>query len=128
MLHILISSYVGIDKGMKYLSTINIYAAIIFILGLLFTGPTRFILKQISTGLGRMLQNYVIMSMWADPIQDGGFPEAWTIFFYAFGIVYAALMALLLQRYQESTMRQMIQVIFGGEADVLYFRSMAALV
>ncbi|MGI6731637.1 MAG: BCCT family transporter [Anaerovoracaceae bacterium] len=118
-----LSSYVGIDKGMKYLSTINIYAAIIFILGLLFTGPTRFILKQISTGLGRMLQNYVIMSMWADPIQDGGFPEAWTIFFYAFGIVYAALMALFITKVSRGrTMRQMIcSVIFGGGGGCFIF-------
>lgn len=111
-----LSSYVGIDKGMKHLSTFNMYAAIVFTIALLLTGPTRFILKQISTGLGQMFQNFIIMSLWADPVVDGGFPEAWTIFFYAFGIVYAALMALFVTKVSRGrTMRQMIcSVIFGG--------------
>lgn len=118
-----LSSYIGIDKGMKVLSTINIYAAIVFILALLFTGPTRFILKQISTGLGLMLQNYVVMSLWADPINNGGFPEAWTIFFYAFGIVYATLMALFITKVSRGrTMRQMIcSVMFGGGGGCFVF-------
>ena len=40
-----LSSYVGIDKGMKKLSSINVYAAIVFILALLFTGPNEVYLK-----------------------------------------------------------------------------------
>lgn len=118
-----LSSYVGIDKGMKHLSSINVYIAIIFIVGLLFTGPTKFILKEISTGLGLMLQNYVIMSLWADPVTNGGFPEGWTIFFYAFGVVYAALMALFITQVSRGrTMREMIcSVMFGGGGCFVFF-------
>lgn len=118
-----LSSYIGIDKGMKKLSSINVYIAIVFILALLFTGPTRFILKEILTGLGRMSQHFVEMSLWADPVENGGFPEAWTIFFYAFGIVYATLMALFITKISKGrTMRQMICcTIFGGSAGCFVF-------
>lgn len=118
-----LSSYVGIEKGMKKLSSFNVYAAIIFILALLFTGPTRFILNEITNGLGLMLQNYVRMSLWTDPIEQGGFPEAWTIFFYAFGIVYATLMAIFITKISKGrTMRQMIcSVIFGGGGGCFVF-------
>lgn len=118
-----LSSYVGIEKGMKKLSSINVYVAIVFILALLFTGPTRFILNEITDGLGIMLQNYVSMSLWTDPVENGGFPEAWTIFFYAFGIVYATLMAIFITKVSKGrTMRQMIcSVMFGGGAGCFVF-------
>lgn len=118
-----LSSYVGIDKGMKKLSSLNVYVAIIFILALLFTGPTRFILKEITNGLGIMLQNFVGISLWTDPINDSGFPENWTIFFYSFGIVYATLMAIFITKISKGrTLRQMIcSVIFGGSAGCFVF-------
>ena len=118
-----LSSYVGIDKGMKKLSSINVYAAIVFILALLFTGPTRFILNEITDGLGIMIQNYVSMSLWTDPINNGGFPESWTIFFYAFGIVYATLMAIFITKVSKGrTMKQMICcVMFGGGSGCFVF-------
>lgn len=111
-----LSSYVGIEKGMKKLSSFNVYAAIVFILALLFTGPTRFIIQEITNGLGIMIQNYIGMSLWTDSVEQGGFPEAWTIFFYAFGIVYATLMAIFITKVSKGrTLRQMIcSVMFGG--------------
>ncbi len=113
-----ISSYIGIEKGMKKLSEINVYIAAIFILAILFTGPTKFILDNITNALGLMLQNYIAISLWTDPISKSGFPEAWTIFFYAFGITYATLMALFITKVSKGrTMRQMIcSVMFGGAA------------
>lgn len=118
-----LSSYVGIEKGMKMLSSFNVYAAVVFILALLFTGPTRFILNEITNGLGLMLQNYVSMSLWTDPVEQGGFPEAWTIFFYAFGIVYATLMAIFITKVSRGrTIRQMIcSVMFGGGCGCFVF-------
>lgn len=118
-----LSSYVGIEKGMKKLSSLNVYAALVFIMALLFTGPTNFILDEITNGLGIMLQNYVSISLWTDPVNQGGFPEAWTIFFYAFGIVYAALMAIFITKVSRGrTLRQMIcSVMFGGGGGCFVF-------
>ncbi len=111
-----ISSYIGIEKGMKKLSEINVYIAAIFIFTILFTGPTQFILTNITNALGIMFQNYIMISLWTDPIHKSGFPESWTIFFYAFGITYATLMALFITKVSKGrTMRQMIcSVMFGG--------------
>lgn len=118
-----LSSYVGISKGMKNLSSWNVRLAVVFILAILFTGPTQFILKHMTNGIGLMLQNYLRMSLWTDSVVNGGFPEAWTIFFYAFGIVYATLMALFITKISKGrTMRQMIcSVIFGGGGGCFIF-------
>lgn len=118
-----LSSFIGIDKGMKHLSSINIYIAIAFIVALLFTGPTRFILEQITTGLGLMVQNFVGMSTWTDSINQGGFAQSWTVFYYAFGIVYATLMALFITKISKGrTMKEMIcTVIFGGSLGCIIF-------
>lgn len=118
-----LSSYVGIEKGMKKLSTINIYAAIVFIIALLVTGPTIFILKQITNGVGIMLQDFIRISLNTDPVNNGGFPEGWTIFFIAFGIVYATLMALFITKVSRGrTIGEMIySVIFGGSIGCFVF-------
>jgi len=71
-----LSSYVGLDKGMKKISDMNTYLVIIFLAVILLSGPTSFIIKNTTNSIGIMLQNYVQMSLWTDPVNNGGFPEA----------------------------------------------------
>src|SRR5690625_72825 len=100
-----LSSFVGVDKGMKRISDWNINFAIIFILFLLISGPTLFLLKSITNSLGIHLQNYLSMVLWTDPIGNSGFPEAWTMFFICFAISYAPLMALFITKISQGRKR-----------------------
>ncbi len=117
------SSYIGIGKGMRILSAANIYFAI-FCLALIFIiGPTYFIMGQITNGFGLMMQNFLRISFNTDPIAQGGFPEAWTIFFYSLGIVYAGLMALFITKISRGrTLGTMIfTVLIAGSAGCFLF-------
>jgi BCCT family betaine/carnitine transporter len=92
------SVYRGLSKGIKVLSDVNMYVAIAMALFILFAGPTVFILKMSVNSWGIMLDNFFRMSFWMDPIAEGGFPEGWTIFYWAWWIAYAPMMGLFVAR------------------------------
>lgn len=93
-----LSSFVGIEKGMRRLSDFTIYAAIALIAFIFIAGPTGFIVKEFTNSMGVMIQNYVKMSLFTDPIQNSGFPEMNTIFLFTLALNYAALMGVFITK------------------------------
>ncbi len=118
-----LSSYVGISRGMKRISSYNTYLAIAFCAGILIFGPTAFILKNTVNSLGLMFQNYIHMSLWTDPINNSGFPEGWTIFFWLYWITYTPFVALFITRVSRGrTLRSVvINTLISGSAGCFFF-------
>ena len=56
---------------------------------LLFGGQTVYIIETGIAGLGNMFQNFIMMSTWTDPLRTTGFPQNWTMFFWAYWMVWA---------------------------------------
>lgn len=128
------SVYSGLEKGIKVLSDINLWL-ILFVLGFSFLfGPTIFMLDTFTNSIGLLVQNFVEMSFYVDPINKGQkfieaandgksyldaggtFPEWWTIFYWAWWIAYAPFMGLFVARISRGrTIRELIAVeILGG--------------
>ena len=128
------SVYSGLEKGIKVLSDINLWL-ILVILGFTFLfGPTIFILDTFTNSIGLLVQNFVEMSFYVDPIgkadnfiqaasdgksyvdAGGTFPEWWTIFYWAWWIAYAPFMGLFVARISRGrTIRELIAAeIIGG--------------
>lgn len=111
-----LSSYVGLEKGMKKISDANIYLAIIFVLAILVAGPTFFILKYITNGFGLAAQNYLRILLWTDPVNNSGFSEAWVIFYICFAVAYVPLMSLFITKISKGrTLKEMVlSTVLGG--------------
>ncbi|OED41748.1 hypothetical protein AB833_08995 [Chromatiales bacterium (ex Bugula neritina AB1)] len=128
------SVYSGLEKGIKLLSDINLWL-IVFVLAFTFVfGPTIFILDTFTNSIGLLLQNFIEMSFYVDPVNKGNkfieaasegksywdaggtFPEWWTIFYWAWWIAYAPFMGLFVARISKGrTIRELIAVeILGG--------------
>ncbi len=119
-----LSSYVGIEKGMRRISDTNIYIAIIFVLFLFITGPTVFLMKYITNGLALAVHNYLPILFWTDPVNNGGFSEAWIIFYICFAVAYAPLMSLFITKISKGrTVKEMIlsTVLGGSFGSILLF-------
>jgi BCCT family betaine/carnitine transporter len=111
-----VSVYLGIEKGIKRLSDINVYLALIFLAFVLLVGPTLFILKNSTNTLGFMLQNFLRMVSWTDPIDNTGFVESWTIFYWAWFVAFALPIGVFVTRISRGrTIRQVVlnMVFFG---------------
>ena len=52
-------------------------------------GPTIYIFSMSMNSVGLMLDNFFRISFWTDPVSKSGFPEAWTVFYWAWWLAYA---------------------------------------
>jgi glycine betaine transporter len=77
-----LSATSGLQKGVAYLSTINVFVVIALCLFLLFTGDTNTLLRYYVTGIGNYLGNLLPMTFWADPAQKSGWLNWWTVFYW----------------------------------------------
>jgi len=118
-----VSSYVGIEKGMAKLSDMNTKLAIVFVVLILVVGPTTFIIDQMTNGYGLMLQNFIRMSLWTDPVEGGSFPTSWTVFYWAYWMTYVPFMALFVTKVSSGrTLREVIgSMVLGGSAGCFIF-------
>ena len=123
------SSWVGLEKGLKNLSDWNAYCALALAAFVLVFGPTMFEIKALTNSLAYMFQNFLYMSLWSDPIANGGFPEGWTAFYWAWWLGLGPWMWIFTTRISKGrTMRQMIlgMVFCGSMGCWFYFGTVSA--
>jgi BCCT family betaine/carnitine transporter len=113
----------GMKKGIVRASRINIWAMKALAAIVIIAGPTWFILNQSSEGLGVMIQNFFIMSLATDPVGEGGFPQAWTIFYMSWWAVYAMPFGLFIAKISKGrTIRQtVIGALSAGSIGCMIF-------
>lgn len=124
------SSYAGLEKGIKILSNINFWGAMGLLAFVLVAGPTIFMLETGLDSIGRMLSNFFVMATWAEPFggygtfDDTHFPQDWTIFYWAWWLVFAPSMGLFVARISRGrTIKQMVSgsIFFGSLGCFLFF-------
>jgi BCCT family betaine/carnitine transporter len=111
-----ISVYLGLEKGIKRLSDFNVVIALSLLAYILVVGPTLFIAKVSTDTLGFMAENFVRMMTWTDPVENTGFVEAWSIFYWAWWISFAPIIGIFVSRISRGrTIRQVVvsMVFFG---------------
>jgi BCCT family betaine/carnitine transporter len=119
-----ISVWLGLKKGIKRLSDINVGLAFALLAFIVIVGPTVFLLKASINGLGLMAQNFLRMNFWTDPFTDSGFVESWTIFYWAWWIAFAPYVGLFVTRISKGrTIRQMVtgMLIWGSLGSWLFY-------
>lgn len=113
-----------VPKGWSVTGRDGKHLAVALILFVLFAGPTVYILKMAVNSTGLLLDNFFRMSFWMDPIAQGGFPEAWTVFYWAWWIAYAPMMGLFVARISKGrTIRELVvaECVFGTLGCWVYF-------
>jgi betaine/carnitine transporter, BCCT family len=119
-----LSAYLGIEKGIKRLSDINVVLALGFVGFVTLVGPTLFILKMGVDSIGFMLANAVRMITWTDPIEHTGFVENWTVFYWAWWIAYGPFVGLFVTRISRGrTIREVIvnMIVLGSIGGWLFY-------
>lgn len=95
----MISAQTGLNRGIKYLSNLNIILALALMLFVLFAGPTNFIMDTFSTTLGSYIQNLPSMSFRLAPFDpENTWYEDWTIFYWAWWISWAPFVGTFIAR------------------------------
>ena len=72
--------------------------ALLLLFFVLAVGPTLFILKMGTNSIGLVLQNFIRMNTWTDPVADRGFVESWTAFYWAGWMAYGPFGGIFVTR------------------------------
>ncbi len=103
------SVWLGLKKGIRTLSDINLVVGLCLLLFILIVGPTAFLLKTSLNSVGVLFQNMVRMNFWTDPFTESGFVEDWTVFYWAWWIAFAPYVGMFVARISQGrTIRQII--------------------
>jgi len=105
------SVYLGLRRGIRRLSDLNMLLAFLLLALILVLGDTLFLLKAAVNAIGHSLQNIVRMSLWTDPFDDTGFVEDWTVFYWAWWVAYGPFVGLFVTRISRG--RSLRAVIIG---------------
>ena len=94
------SSYSGLDKGIQWLSNINMALCLGLMAWVLCTGPTIFILNTIVVGIGDYMENFIAMSLRMNPFEDTGenWISSWTVFYWAWVIAWSPFVGTFVAR------------------------------
>lgn len=118
------SAYFGLKKGFARLADATMFFAFALLFFVLAVGPTLFILKMGTNSVGLVLQNFIRMNTWTDPVTSSGFVENWTIFYWAWWIAYAPFVGIFVTRISRGrTIREVIggMLTFGSIGAALFY-------
>ena len=112
-------------KGVSILANICMYvfgALLLYVF--LFGGMTRYIVETGFTALGNMVQNFIGLSTWTDALRTSSFPQNWTIFYWAYWMVWCVASPFFMGSISRGrTVRQVIMgaYIFGVSSTLISF-------
>lgn len=106
-----VSVYLGLGRGIKKLSNFNTATAFIFLFLVFIIGPSAFILKMGVNSVGLMVDDFVRMITWTDPLTSSRFVEDWTIFYWAWWIAVGPFMGIFIAKISGG--RSIRQIIIG---------------
>jgi glycine betaine transporter len=93
-----LSATTGVEKGIQFLSNMNMLLAILLLLFILVLGPAVFIAQTFTDALGAYLYNFIPMSLDSGAFGGGEWLNSWTIFYWAWWISWAPFVGTFLAR------------------------------
>ncbi|GAB3160589.1 BCCT family transporter [Myceligenerans halotolerans] len=109
----LVSVVTGVDKGIKWLSNINMFLAIALVAFVLVVGPTVFILSDFITQIGSYLTNFFALTFNARPFTEGGkeWLGGWTTYYWGWWMSWAPFVGVFIARISKG--RTVREFVFG---------------
>jgi glycine betaine transporter len=105
----MLSAQTGLQRGIKYLSNLNMVLAFLLLGFLLFLGPTHFIMDVFASTLGDYLHYLPRMSLNLEPFEDSSWIHNWTLFYWAWWIAWAPFVGTFIARISKGrTVRQFV--------------------
>ena len=101
------------DKGICILAKVCIYMFFgLLLYVLLFGGETKYIIETGFSSFGTMIQNFIGLSTYTDPLRTSGFPQNWTIYYWAYWMVWCVAAPFFIGSISRG--RTIRQTILGG--------------
>ncbi|WP_111893901.1 BCCT family transporter [Acinetobacter sp. MB5] len=104
-----LSVFLGLDKGVKRLSEINLLLAVVLLLFVFLTSSSIFLLQTTIQNLGQYLSNLFTMTFNLQAYQPNGWIGGWTIMYWAWWISWSPFVGMFIARVSRGrTIREFI--------------------
>ena len=119
----LISVCLGLDKGIKRLSQVNMILATSLMLFIFIFGPTVFIINALVQNLGSYLNTVIESATWTEAYSSTSWQDSWTLFYYTWWFAWAPFVSLFIARisYGRSIKEFIIGVLFVPSIIVFFW-------
>ncbi|MGB5141938.1 MAG: L-carnitine/gamma-butyrobetaine antiporter [Shewanella indica] len=105
----------GLQKGIKIASDLRSYLSIIILAWVLIIGATTFTVNYFTDSIGVLLMNMGRMLFYTASVSESSFPQDWTVFYWAWWVVYGIQMCIFLAKISRGrTVRQLCLAMVGG--------------
>lgn len=107
----ILSAWSGLGRGIKNLSTTNMWIAAALVLTMFLVGPSMYILNMFTTTIGNYLGNFIEMTFELQPLDEDKrqWINDWTIFYWAWWLSWAPFVGMFIARVSKGrTIRQFI--------------------
>ncbi|SFR44539.1 choline/glycine/proline betaine transport protein [Marinobacter daqiaonensis] len=88
----------GLDKGVRRLSQLNIVLAMVLLAFVLIVGPTVFIAEGIIQSVGNYLDALPWLAFWTQTFKETDWQRQWTLFYWAWTISWAPYVGIFIAR------------------------------
>lgn len=106
----ILSAWSGVNRGIKFLSQLNVILAIGLSLWVLITGRTDFLLRAIVLNVGDFISTFPLRTLETYAYTDmTAWMSAWTLFFWAWWVAWASFVGMFLARVSRGrTLREFV--------------------
>ena len=105
------SVMMGLDKGVKRLSDINILLTVLLLGFMLLWGPTQQIIDSFVENVGNYVTAVVPLGFWSEAYSGTDWQSAWTIFYWAWWVSWSPFVGVFVARISRG--RTIREFIFG---------------
>ncbi len=93
-----LSSVSGLYRGIRRLSTLNMYLFVFLLLFAFIFGPTAFMMNMTVESLGYFVNNFISLSTFTDPFQNDLWPQWWDMYWFVDWASFAPILGVFLAR------------------------------
>jgi choline/glycine/proline betaine transport protein len=103
------SVVLGLKRGVRRLSELNMILAGTLFFFVLIAGPTVYLLETFVSGLGRYLETLPLYSLWIDLDRDAEWQGQWTLFYWGWWISWSPFVGVFVARISKGrTIREFV--------------------
>lgn len=116
------SLMLGLDKGIKRLSDINMGFTGVLLAFMVILGPTLFIFDSFIENIGNYLTAVVPLGFWGEAYSNTDWQGAWTLFYWAWWVSWAPFVGVFIARISRGrTIREFILGVLLIPMTILFF-------
>lgn len=116
------SLMLGLDKGIKRLSDINMGFTGILLAFMVILGPTLFILDSFLENIGNYVVNLIPLSTWGESYSNTDWQSSWTMFYWAWWVSWAPFVGVFIARISRGrTIREFVLGVLLIPMVLLFF-------